>query len=309
MVNNQEDSEKRFKLKHSFSILKEAGINWNNSDPFRLSAIIAYYAILSMPALLVIIVNLLGLIWGNDVVEGRLNGELTAVMGGSTAEAVTSMIDNSMSTDQSLFFNIIGIASLIFGATGVFFHLQRSLNRIWGLRVNPDASWLRMLIDRTLSFGFVLVLGFLLLITFVLSTALTALSERLKTIFSDIVVIVAQVADFIIAIGVVALLFALIFKYLPHAKVKWKSVWVGAFITSILFDLGKYALAFYFGQTEPGSTYGAAGSIILILLWVSYASLIMFFGAQITYVFAKRYGGGVQPTDAAVRENEALKAL
>ncbi len=308
MVQNQEGSPQRFKLKHSFSILKEAGKNWNKSDPFRLSAIIAYYAILSMPALLVIIVNLLGLIWGNDVVEGRLSGELTAVMGQNTAEAVTTMIDNAMSTDQSLIFNIIGIASLIFGATGVFFHLQRSLNRIWGLRVNPDASWLRMLIDRTLSFGFVLVLGFLLLITFVLSAALTALSDRLRDVFSDLVVVVAQVADFIITIGVVALLFALIFKFLPHAKVKWKSVWVGAFLTSVLFDLGKYALAFYFGQTEPGSTYGAAGSIILILLWVSYASLIMFFGAQITYVFAKRYGGGVQPTDAAVRENEAVYA-
>jgi membrane protein len=303
-----EKTDNTFKLSHSFSILKEAAIQWNNSDPFRLSAIIAYYAILSMPALLVILVNSLGLIWGNEVVEGRLSNELSSILGTDTAEAVSTMIENSVNTERSLLFTIIGIGSLLFGATGVFFHLQRSLNRIWRLKVNPDASWLRMVIDRVLSFGFVLVLGFLLLITFVLSTLLTALSDRLKVIFNELIVIVAQAADVVISIGVVMVLFALIFKFLPHAKVKWKSVWVGALLTSILFDLGKYALAFYFGEAEPGSTYGAAGSIILILLWVSYASLILFYGAEVTYVFAKRYGDGVQPTEAAIKEKTAKKA-
>jgi membrane protein len=303
-MSNKESNPMRekFKLKDSFSVLKEAAIGWNNSDPFRLSAVIAYYAVLSMPALLVIIVNLLGLIWGNDVIEGRLSSQLSSVLGTDSADAVSTMIENSRTQDKSIIFTIIGIGSLLFGATGVFFHLQISLNTIWKLKPNPDANWKRLVIDRVLSFGFVLILGFLLLITFVLSAALTALSGQLKTIFPDTMVVVAQVADAVISLGIVTVLFALIFKYLPHSKIQWRSVWVGALLTSVLFVVGEFALGYYFSQVEPGSTYGAAGSIILILLWVSYASLILFFGAEVTYVFAKRYGPGVAPTEAAIKE-------
>ncbi|MCZ4407436.1 YihY/virulence factor BrkB family protein [Cryomorphaceae bacterium 1068] len=305
---NSKNKEEKFKLKDSFSILKEAAIGWNNSDPFRLSAVIAYYAVLSMPALLVIIVNLLGLIWGNEVIEGRLSAQLSSVLGTDSAEAVSSMIENSRTENSSILFSIIGIGSLLFGATGVFFHLQISLNKVWNLKPNPDATWKRLVIDRVLSFGFVLVLGFLLLITFVLSAAMTAFSDKLKTIFPDIMVTLAQIADGVLSLAVVTVLFALIFKYLPHAKIRWRSVWVGAILTSILFIAAEYALGFYFSQVEPGSTYGSAGSIILILLWVSYASLILFFGAEVTYVFAKRYSKGVQPTEAAVKEKAAQKA-
>ena len=302
MTSEQNSEQKKFKFKHSFSILKEAAIAWNNANPWRLSAIIAYYAILSMPPLLVIIVNLLGLIWGNEIVQGKLDAQLVSVMGKESADAIATMIESSRTQNRSVIMTIVGIGSLIFGATGVFFHLQISLNTIWCLKINPDANWKRLVIDRILSFGFVLVLGFLLLISFVLSTALTAVSDKLKTVFPDIMVVVAQVADAVISLGVVTLLFALIFKYLPHAKIKWKSVWAGALLTSLLFAVGKYALGFYFNQADPGSTYGAAGSIILILLWVSYASLILFFGAEVSYVFSKRYGHGVEPTKAAVKE-------
>jgi len=299
---NSSEPKRKFKLADSFSILKESAIGWNNADPWRLSAIIAYYAILSMPALLVIIVNLLGLIWGNDVVEGRLSAQLSSVLGKESADAISTMIESSRTEKRNLIMTILGIGSLLFGATGVFFHLQISLNSIWGLKTNPDANWKRLVIDRSLSFGFVLVLGFLLLITFILSAALTAISDKLKTIFPDIMVVLAQVADAVISLGVVTLLFALIFKFLPHAKIKWKSVWAGSILTSLLFAVGKYALGFYFSQADPGSTYGAAGSIILILLWVSYASLILFFGAEVSYVFSRRYGHGVKPTEAAVKK-------
>jgi membrane protein len=303
MSQEQYDSTpKKFKLKDSFSILKEAAIGWNDSEPFRLSAVIAYYAVLSMPGLLVIIVNLLGLIWGNEAIEGRLSDQLSTVLGPDSADAVSTMIENSRTEDKSIFLTIIGIASLVFGATGIFFHLQITLNKIWRLKMDPDADWKRIVLDRILSFGFVLVLGFMLLISFVLSAILTALSDKLKTLFPDIMVVLAQIADVILSLGIVTLLFALIYKFLPHAKIKWRSVWVGAIITSVLFALGQYALGFYFSQAEPGSTYGAAGSIILILLWASYASLILFFGAEVTYVFAKRYGRGVKPTKAAVRD-------
>jgi len=302
----QDSSQRSFKLKDSFSILKEAAIGWNESEPFRLSAVIAYYAVLSMPGLLVIIVNLLGLIWGNDAIEGRLSDQLSTVLGPDSAKAVSTMIENSRTEDKSLFLTIVGIGSLIFGATGIFFHLQITLNKIWCLKMDPDANWKRIVLDRILSFGFVLVLGFMLLVSFVLSAILTALSDKLKVIFSDFTVVLVQVADVVISLGVVTLLFALIFKYLPHAKIKWKSVWVGAILTSILFALGQYALGFYFSKAEPGSTYGAAGSIILILLWTSYASLILFFGAEVSYIFAKRYGPGVRPTKAAVRDKSSV---
>lgn len=294
-----------FKLKHTPSILKDAATSWNKSDPFRLSAIIAYYAVLSMPALIVILVNLLGLIWGNEIVEGRLSAEFSSVIGKDTADSVGHMVESSMTGEKHWLLTAIGIGSLLYGATGVFYHLQISLNSVWGLKTDPDATWKRLVLDRLLSFGFVLVLGFLMLISFVLSTLLTGLSERLKVIFPDIMVLLAQVVELALSLGVVTLLFALIFKFLPHAKIQWKSVWVGAILTSLLFALGKYALGFYFSTAEPGSTYGAAGSIILILLWVSYASLILFFGAEVTYVFAKRYGLGVRPTEAAVEDNSS----
>jgi membrane protein len=285
----------RFKIKHIPALMVETFKQWNKTDPWRLSAVVAYYAVLSLPALLVIVVNTVGAIWGREIVAGRLTNELGSAMGLETAESLRDIISQTQTSGNSTIASILGVGILVFGATGVFLHLKISINTIWGLKLNEDVKWYHTLIDRLVSFGFVLVLGFLLLISFVLTALLSAFSELLNQILPEFVVYFAFVLDFAVSFGVIALLFALIFKYLPDAKVKWKSVWVGAILTAFLFVISKFLLGIYFGKAEPGSTYGAAGSVVLILLWVSYSSLIFFYGAVFTKVFSVRYGYGVIP--------------
>lgn len=285
----------RFKITHLPSLLVESFKQWNDADPWRLGAVVAYYAVLSLPALLVIVINTVGAIWGVEIVAGKLTDELSAAMGMDTADALKDIIAQTQTSDKSTLASIIGIGVLIFGATGVFLHLKISINTIWGLKINEDVKWYHSLIDRLVSFGFVLVLGFLLLISFALTALLSMFSDFLNSILPEVVVYFAFVVDFIISYGVIALLFALIFKYLPDAKIMWKSVWVGALLTAFLFVISKFLLGIYFGTAEPGSTYGAAGSIVLVLLWVSYSCLIFFYGAMFTKVFSIRYGYGIRP--------------
>lgn len=285
----------RFKITHIPSLVVESFKQWNEADPWRLSAVIAYYAVLSLPALMVIVINTVGAIWGVELVTGKLNNELASAMGPETAKFMTDMVEQTQSSDKSRLASILGIGVLVFGASGVFYHLKISINSVWGLKQTEDMKWYYTLWDRAVSFGFVLVLGFLLLISFVLTALLSLFSDFIKSILPEFVVVFAFVVDFLISYGVIAVLFALIFKYLPDAKIRWKSVWVGAFLTSFLFSISKFLLGVYFGAAEPGSTYGAAGSIILVLLWVSYSCLIFFYGAEFTKVFSVRYGYGIVP--------------
>jgi len=292
--------QKKFKLKNLPKLLKQTFKEWNADDPWRLSAIVAYYAVLSLPGLVVVIINTVGAIWGVDIVEGRITDEISAAIGPSAADSIREIIASTQEGNKSLISTIIGIATLIFGATGVFYHLQLSLNKVWDLKQDENAGIKQLVIDRLLGFGFVLVIGFLLLISFILSTALSLLNEYLDMIFSDFSVYIAMVASEILSLGVITVLFALLFKYLPDAKIQWRSVWAGGFLTAILFTIGKYLLGLYFGNADPSSTYGAAGSMILILLWVSYSCLILFFGAEFTWVYANTYGHKIQPNHVAV---------
>jgi membrane protein len=291
--------KKRLRPGHIPGLIKTAVISWNKDDPWRLSAIIAYYAILSLPGLLVIIINILSYIWGSEIVEGRVYNEISAAMGTAAADAVESIFESARGDDQSLIATLIGVGALIFGATGVFYHLQISINRIFQVQPDPKSGILRYLIDRTRSFGFVLIIAFLLLISFVISALLSALQDIIGGLFPEVYFYIAFALNILISIGVIAVLFALIFKYLPDIHIKWKSVWIGAFITSVLFTIGKELLSFYFGEASPESIYGAAGSIIIVMLWVSYSSLIVFFGAEFTWVYANRYGHGIRPKSYA----------
>ncbi|MDO6519578.1 YihY/virulence factor BrkB family protein [Zobellia uliginosa] len=287
------DSEKRFKLKHLPRLIVDTYKAWEADDPFRLSAIIAYYAVLSLPGLLVIIVNLVGSVWGTEIVQGELTQEISSALGRDAAEAIQSMMIETQNKDRSTVASILGIGTLIFGATGVFYHLQLSLNQIWEVDPKPDSNFVKMLIDRARSFAFILAIGFLLLISFLVTAAISALNGYIRSILPDVIVYIAYILDFAVSVGIITILFALIFRYLPDTKIRWKTVWIGALITAVLFVLGKSLLGYYFGEADPGSTYGAAGTIVLILLWVSYSCLILFFGAEFTWVYARRYGHGV----------------
>ncbi|MFC5195570.1 YihY/virulence factor BrkB family protein [Bizionia hallyeonensis] len=290
---NQINSEK-FKFKHLPSLIVDTYKAWDANEPFRLSAVVAYYAVLSLPGLLVIIINLVGYFWGVEIVQGQLTNEISRALGSDAAESIQAMMVETQNNEKSTLATILGIGTLIFGATGVFYHLQISINQIWKISSENNMGIWKMILDRARSFAFILAIGFLMLISFLITAIISALNDYIQGLFPDLVVYIAFIFDFLVSIGVITLLFALIFKFLPDAKIKWKTVWIGALITSVLFVLGKFLLGLYFGQANPGSTYGAAGTIVLILLWVSYSCLILFFGAQFTWVYAERYGLGIK---------------
>jgi len=284
---------KKFEFRDLPSLLVDTFKAWDADNPFRLSAIVAYYAVLSLPGLLVIIINLVGAVWGNDIVQGRLTNEISNALGHDAADSIKTVMMETQTGDKNTIATILGVAVLLFGATGVFYHLQQSLNQIWQVK-EPKFDWKKLLVDRARSFAFILVIGFLLLISFLVTAAISALTDYIGNFLPEVVIYIAFAMDFVISTTIITVLFALIYRYLPDVKIRWKTVWIGAFITAILFELGKFLLGLYFGKTDPGSTYGAAGTIVLILLWVSYSCLILFFGAEFTYVFSKRYGLGIQ---------------
>jgi len=290
---------KSFSIRHLPSLLWETAKAWYDDDPFRQSAVVAYYAVISLPALIIIIINLVGWVWGYEIVQGHLTDEISAALGRDSAEAIQTMIAETRQSDQRFIASVFGIGTLLFGATGVFFQIKVSLNNIWKIEPKPSAPFFKVLIDRLLSFAFIVIIGFLLLISFLVTAAINGLNNFISSKLPDFMISLAYALDVVSSLGIITLLFALIFRYLPDAKVRWKTVWIGSVITAVLFVFGKFLLGYYFGQVEPGSTYGAAGIIVLVLLWVSYSSLIVFFGAEFTYVYAKRYGKGIEPTKLA----------
>ncbi|MCB4808235.1 YihY/virulence factor BrkB family protein [Tamlana sp. 62-3] len=284
------DTYDKFHFKHLPKLLINTSKNWLDSNPFQLSAIVAYYAILSLPALLVLILNIVGNVWGKEIVQGELLDEITNSIGIEAAEFVRKMMLDRGDESVSIFTTIVGVLTLLYGATGVFYQLQEVFDKIWEVKVQSNLnSILQTILDRLKSFGFILIIAFLLLISFVITSLISAFSKRIEDFLPENLFDLVYIFDFIISSLFIYVLFAAMFKYLPSKKIKWKAVRVGAALTALLFVLGKFLLAWYFKEMNPASTYGAAGSVVLIMLWVSYSSLILFFGANFTKVFSDRY--------------------
>jgi len=282
----------KFNIKHLPQLLVVSGQSWFNGAPFERSAIVAYYAVLSLPALVIIILKVVGSFWGEALVQGELLSEISQAIGPDAADAIRTMIENQSGEKTNIFATIIGVGTLLYGATGVFFQLQSALDTIWEQEPAYKNNLVATLMSRVKSFGFILILGFLLLTSFVLTSLLSTFSKQLNRFLPDDLFDYLFVVDFLVSVGFIYLLFATMFKYLPSAKITWKSVRTGAALTTFMFLIGKYLLALYFNTMEPGSTYGAAGSIILIMLWVSYSCLILLFGAHFTKQYADRYVEG-----------------
>lgn len=286
-------------LKSFLSIIATTYKNWINNEPFQMSAAVSYYALFSFPALLIIIIQTTGMFYEKSKVKGKIINEIQLVLGKDSAQTVEIMLKNAIDQQQSTLVIIIGIITLLYGATGMFIALQKSLNTIWGVKPKPKNEFLKMIKDRVFSLGLILMIGFLLLISLVMTALITATTEWLSQYFPEIIIYGIQILNFIVSMVLITILFAMIFKILPDVKIRWRDVWLGAFVTTILFSIGKSALGIYFGTVNPGSTFGAAGSVILILLWVSYSSLILFFGAEFTQVIAAKYGVGIRPAPYA----------
>ncbi|OFY41255.1 MAG: ribonuclease BN [Bacteroidetes bacterium GWF2_40_14] len=280
-------------------LLKETFKEWFIKDPFRQSAVIAYYAVFSIPGLLFLVVTLTGYFFEKDVVSQSILTQVSSTMGVDIAAQIEGMLIKASEAKSTFMGSLIGIVILLVGATGVFVELQKSLNQIWKVKVVPKKGIILILKSRLFSFGLILAIAFLLLISLVISTALAAMGAWIKSDASGFMVIIFNIFNFAFSLAIISALFALMFKILPDAKIKWNHVWLGSVVAGSLFTIGKTALAFYFGTAHPASVYGTAGSIILILLWVSYSSMIMFFGAEFTAAYARMYSGKVPPTEIA----------
>ncbi len=286
-------------LKDTWKLIKRTYNDWLEDEPFSEAAAVAYYAVFSLPPLLLIVITVAGSVFGEDAVHGEVSKQISGLIGMDAAESIEKMIINAQESGRTVLATIVGIATLIFGASGVFFQLQKSLNKIWKVQKKPSAGFLLMLKDRLLSLGLVISVGFLLLISLVLTSVISALSDWLSANFSQLSVIASYIMNFGLSFIIVTSLFALIYKVLPDVTIEWKTVWLGSIITALLFMLGKFAIGLYLGKAEPGSTFGAAGSIILVLLWVSYSCIILFFGAKFTWIFAQKFGFVIEPSSYA----------
>ena len=292
----------KIEIKDLFRLFKMTYTEWIDKDPFRQSAVIAYYSIFSFPGLLVLVITVTGYFIGTKTVNQNIMAQISATMGTTTADQISGMLTVVSQSKSSVAGTILSIGILLFGATGVFVELQKSLNQVWKVTSVPQNGIFLFFKARLFSFGLIIGIAFLLLISFVISTALASVGNAIMVRTSEFMVIVFYLLNFILSLLVISGLFALMYKILPDARIEWKHVWLGALVTGLLFTIGKTALAFYFGKAHPASVYGAAGSVILILLWVSYSSIILLFGAEFTAAYAKMFTGKVLPTEIAVPE-------
>lgn len=285
--------------RQGFSVLKETANEWSRDNAPTLGAALAYYTVFSLAPLLVIAIGIAGLVLGQEAAQGKIFEQVSGLLGGEGARAVEDMVQNASARPHGgVIATTLGVVTLLFGASGVFGQLQTSLNTIWNVPPKTGGGVGGVVKNRILSFGFILVVGFLLLVSLILTSALAAMGEGLDGWLPG-GQFFAQTLNFALGFGVITLLFAMIFKFLPDAKIAWRDVWVGAAITALLFSVGKLALGLYLGNSSVASSYGAAGSLVVLLLWVYYSAQILFFGAEFTQVYANRFGSHLRPQPGA----------
>ncbi len=289
------------KVKSFGKLIKQSFLKWKEREPFNNSILISYYTIFSLPGLLVIIINIGGYFYDEKQLTTQLTAQIQDTIGGDTAESIESIIKKASESKETVLSSILGIATLLFGATGVFYQIQQMFNKIWEVKpmVKTKQKILELIRDRLFSFGLIIVIGFLLLVSLALSAGLSAFSVWFSDRMSIGLTFLFGILDIGVSLAVISFLFAAMYKFLPDAKITWKDVWPGAILTGALFVLAKFALGIYFGKSEPGSVYGAAGSIILIMLWVSYSGMIVLFGAEFTREYSASKGKKVVPSSFA----------
>ena len=292
-------------------LVKDAFTEWKEDNASRLAASLAYYTTFSLAPLLILIIAIAGLLGGQDAVHNQVMTQIEGLVGAQGKDFVESLITSASEPKQGLLASGIGIITLLFGALGVFAELQNSLNTIWEVKPKPvkgmGASIWRFIRQRILSFSLVLAIGFVLLAALAVNAALTAFGDVVLNP-SQLSPLLLQVINLVISFMVITFLFALMFKFLPDAEIAWRDVWLGAAVTSLLFNLGKFAIGYYLGHSSVGSTFGAAGSLVLILIWVYYSAQIFFFGAEITQVYANKMGSRIVPDEDAVKITEEERA-
>jgi membrane protein len=292
----------QYKFSDIVKIFKASATEFTNNNSFRHAAALSYYTIFSLPPLLLIVITLASSVYGGDALTGQIYGQLRGLVGAGSAKFLQDSIAQFTLQQKSGLATVIGLGTLIFAATTFFVTLQESINDIWNLKVKTEGigvwDYVR---QRLLSFGLILSVALLLLISFIISALLSIFAGYLQRLLPEIGLIAIKVVDILLSLGVTTLLFGLIYRFLPDAIIRWRDVGIGAFITASLFIIGKYLISFYISKANPGSAFGAAGSAIVLLVWINYSSLIIFFGAEFTQEFADAFGQRIQPKSHAVR--------
>lgn len=286
-------------LKTAWSMTKQTFSEWSDDKGGRLGAALSYYTVFSLAPLLLVVVSIAGLVFGQRAAEGSLFGQLSGLIGPDAAQLIQAAVAKAHQTKGGVLGTIIGIVVLLAGATGVVIELQDALDTVWKVEPKANRGLWGVVRTRLLSVAMILSLGFLLLVSLVVSAALSALSGWLRSAFGNIAVL-SWFVDAIVALGVISTLIALIYKILPDAKVAWRDVWVGAVATAILFMIGKYLIGLYIGRASVGSAFGAAGSLAVLLVWIYYSAQIVLLGAEFTRVYANRFGAKVRPSRQAI---------
>jgi len=288
------------KFRIFIKVFRGATTNFIDDNGLKLSASLSYYTIFAIAPMILMVIALAGIFLGTEAVQGKIYGQINGLVGNSTALEIQNIIKNIQETHHTVAGSIIGVGILVLAATGVFTEIQDSINYIWSVKAKPRKGWVKMIFNRLLSFSLIISFGFILLVSLLVNAVIDLLSDRLKLYFAEITVLLFYIVNMVLLFFIIASLFAIIFKVLPDARMKWKDTFIGAFFTALLFIGGKFLIGFYLGNSSVGTTYGPAASIIILLLWVYYSSIILFFGAEFTQVYARHYGGGIIPNETAV---------
>lgn len=292
--------KKKITLKGLWNVAKDSINGFIDDRVLKLSGALAYFTVFSIGPMLLVMIFFADLFYGREAIEGNIFSQLQGFVGPAAAEQIQNIIRNATLSGKTSFTAVIGFVTLLLGATSVFAEIQDSINMIWNLKPKPKKGWLKIIMNRLLSFSIVVSLGFVLLVSLVVNGLIEGFMNRLQAQFPEMTVVLVYIINLVITFLIITLLFAIIFKVLPDAIIRWKDVIVGSMTTAILFMIGKFGITYYIGRSDIGSSYGAAGSLVVLLLWVYYSSMILYFGAEFTKAYACAYGSRILPSRYAV---------
>ena len=289
------------RMQTSWDLTRQTFKEFIDDNPLDYAAIIAFYTIFSLPAVLIITIRIASAAFGREAIRGEIESQISGIIGRESAMQVQNIIENASQSEASTIGTIIGVAVMIFSATTVFVALQDALNAMWEVEAKPEKGWLKVVINRVLSLAMVVSMGFLLLVSLSVDVLLGLLNDYLQQAFSGIAVNLITAGNFVVSIAISIVIFAIIFRVLPDAKIRWRNTWVGATVTAILFTIGKFIINIVLQHDPMADTYGAAGALVMILVWVYYTSIIFLFGAEFTQVYSRHHDRGIRPADHAVK--------
>jgi membrane protein len=287
--------------KHTWNLFREAWLEFSENNAWEKAAALAYYTIFALPPMLIIMINTIGALLGRQAVSGQIYGQIKGLVGSQAALEVQHIVENISQSQELTFATVAGVITLLITATGMFICMQDALNTFWGVKPKPKRGYIKLVKDRLLSFAMILSIAFLLLVSLLVHAFLTKVSDYLQLTMGEASLIFIQFFNNIFSLAVVTFLFAAIFKFLPDARIQWRDVGVGAIVTAVLFTVGKALIGIYLGNSNLASIYGAAGTVVVLLTWVFYSSLILYFGSNFTLVYSRKFGSNIYPAEFAVR--------